>query len=423
MIKISFPFTVLASLLLALVLSACGNGDGDTGNHEVNPTGTSPVAKQDVTITIGNLTDQTGVAAEPMSYIEMALDDVVKYYNDNNIIPGVKLKVADYDEKYDPAKDIPGYEKLKQEGADFIWTPVPAAVPVLQPRANREGYVLFTATANMEKEELEGGYVFSLGITPEYEAYTLLKWIAENDEDFPHDRPAKVGAAAWDDGYNNLLFKAAKDYVNAHPDQYEWDTTFLTAFSFNWATQAEELKDCDYVFVPTPPHIFMRDFRNAGGKAKFLGSDVPLAFINFFSKADLWEEVDGALFIRSSRWYNESGSIIDLTNRLLDEYHPAQDAASIRGQGCGYISVKHHYLMLDIVRKAIEASGPENFDSRALYDAATAWSFEYEGIPDFDTFDQTKRIAQNYYAVYEAKADQENIIRSHTEWLPQVTSP
>ncbi len=79
--------------------------------------------------------------------------------------------------------------------------------------------------------------------------------------------------------------------------------------------------------------------------------------------------------------------------------------------------------MLDIVRKAVEAVGAENFDSQALYDAATSWTYEYEGISDFNSFDENKRIAQNYYAVYELDAAEEDIFRVHKDWLPQVTSP
>ncbi|MFO8102360.1 MAG: ABC transporter substrate-binding protein [Dehalococcoidia bacterium] len=407
-------------LLLSLpLLLTCSNGDSTATDNDSNP----PETNGEVTITIGNLTDQTGVAAEAMYYVGLALNDIAEYYNQNNLIPGVKLKVIDYDEQYDASKDIPGYLKLKQDGADLIWTPVPQAVPVLKPYADRDKYVVFTASANMEESELNGGYVFSLGITPENEGYSFLSWLAENDEDFPIDRPARIGAAAWDDGYSNLLYGAAEEYARAHPEQFEWDQTFLTNFNFDWTTQAEELKDCDYVFIPTPPQIFMEDFRSAGGTAKFIGTDLPLAFLRFFDKADLWEQADGSLFIRSSRWYNETGEMIDVTNQLLEEKYFAEKAEDILSQGCTYIGTKHAYLMLDIVRQAVEEAGAENFDSAALYDAAISWSYEYENIPDFASFDEEKRISQNYYAIYEARASGKDIYRVHDEWLPFVDSP
>lgn len=39
-----------------------------------------------------------------------------------NFIPGVKLEVIEYDGQFDPAKDVPAYEWLKQHGADLMVT-------------------------------------------------------------------------------------------------------------------------------------------------------------------------------------------------------------------------------------------------------------------------------------------------------------
>jgi hypothetical protein len=419
-VKISVKLSILAlfaGALILLVLGACDKNDGD------DSTPPTPTANKDVVITLGNLTDKTGVASVAMSVIDIAVKDMAAYYNANDLIPGVELKVKEYDDQYDPSRDIPGYEWLKQKGANFLWTPVPSAVPTLISRVNSDEFVMFTATANMDFDELEGGYVFSLGITPQNEAYTLLDWIAKNDPDFPTDRPAKIGGVAWTDGYSDRLFAAAKEYAEAHSDKYDWEGGYLTDFTFLWSMEIEQLKDCDYVFVPTPPQIFMRDYRKAGYTAKFLGTDTALAFLGLVDRADLWDDVDGALFIRSSRWYNETGPIIDIINQMLDERHSPSEAEKLKGEGCAYIAAKQAYLMLDIIGNAVEAVGAENVDSQAIFNAATSWTFSYEGIEDFNSFDETKRIAQNYYAIYEIKAAEKDIFRAHGEWLPQVTAP
>jgi ABC-type branched-subunit amino acid transport system substrate-binding protein len=403
---------VFAALLLALpALFACNDSNTPEGE------------KRDVTITVGNLTDKTGVASNAMIAIDTALNDTVEYYNENNLIPGVKLKVISYDEQYDPSRDIPGYEWLREKGADLIWTPVPSAVPTLKSRVDADKFPMFTATANMELEELAGGYVFSLGITPKHEAFTLFNWIAKNDPDFPTDRPARIGGAAWNDGYSNLWFKWAEEYANAHPDKYDWVNGYLTDFSFIWDSEIHGLKDCDYVYVPIPPHKFMEDYRAQGYEAKFIGSDPHTAFFSMIDKTSLWDEIDGMLFIRSERWYNEEGMIIDLVNQLLDKNHSEKTAAEFRRSGCAYISVKQAYLMLDIIKDAAETAGPENLDYQAIADAAKSWSFDIEGIEDFNSFDATKRYSQNYYAVYEANGSDEIIHRLHPEWLIEATSP
>ncbi len=402
----------------------------DNGEHETTPKVTStmtsqtPTDKPDepVVITIGNITDQTGPGAQGLSFVDLSLHDVVEYYNNNDLIPGVKFKVINYDTQYDAAKAVPGYEKLKSDGADFFWTPLPIVIPIIKSRLDRDELVAFTATANMKENELTGGYIFNMGITPKNEAYTLLDWIAKNDEDFPADRPAKVGGAAWSDGYHDMLFEAAEDYCDAHPDIYKWDTEFLTDVKFSWKIEAEQLSDCDYVFVPALPHLFMRDFRDTGAKAKFLGTDVPLAFLRELGEMGLWNDIDGSLFIRSSRWYNESGPIIDIINQFIDDKYSDQMAAEIRKQGVPYLGFRQCYLVLDVVKKAVEEVGAEKFDSQALYDAAVSWKYDYEGIPGFHSFDENERTSSHYYAIYEANGEEKDIFRVHDEWLPEVDS-
>ena len=419
---------ILIIITILSLLSACGGND-DKESPPPSPTTTSqatnspiaqPTQQEVVVITIGNLTDKTGVSSNAVSAIDKALEDLVNYTNEQNIIPGVELDIESYDGQFNPSKDIPGYEWLRGKGADLIWTPIPPSVETLQTKVNDDQFVLFAAAAN---KELEGGYVFSLGITPEYEANTLLKWISENDPDFPKDGPARIGGGSWLDGYGITWFSAAENYAEVHPDQFEWVEGYLNEFSFIWDVEIEGLKNCDYVFVPSPINNFVEGYRRAGyTQAKFLGSDVQTAFLGMVDKAELWNEIDGMIFSRPSRWYNEEGLIIDLTNKLLKEKHP-NSADDIRRMGSGYIAGQSIYLMLEIIKDAVETVGPENFDSQALYDAAISFSFDLDGIEGFATFDETKRYVQNYYGIYEARVDGEDLFRADPEWHEQVITP
>ena len=80
-------------------------------------------------------------------------------------------------------------------------------------------------------------------------------------------------------------------------------------------------------------------------------------------------------------------------------------------------------MMIEIIKNAVETVGPENFNSEALYDAATSFSFTLDGVENFASFDETKRYAQNYYGIYEARADGENLFRADPEWRKQIFSP
>jgi len=70
---------ILASLLLTLsLLVACGS----SGEQEKTPaqTATEEPAKA-VTITIGFLSDMTGMAAGAMTVVNSGIQDLVEYYN------------------------------------------------------------------------------------------------------------------------------------------------------------------------------------------------------------------------------------------------------------------------------------------------------------------------------------------------------
>ncbi|NQT74268.1 MAG: hypothetical protein HQ553_16105, partial [Chloroflexi bacterium] len=95
----------MAVMLLLLSLSiGCTSGE-PSPSPLVRPTATPemPETPPDVVITIGNLSDLTGVSSNAMVYINMALDDLIKYYNENNLIPGVRLNVITYDGQMNPA--------------------------------------------------------------------------------------------------------------------------------------------------------------------------------------------------------------------------------------------------------------------------------------------------------------------------------
>ena len=409
---------LVAIMLMALpLLVACGGDDGKTPA----PTPTAEPTSEPVTITIGNLSDLTGPSANPMEYINMALDDLVEYYNENNLIPGVRLEVVTYDGQMDPARDIPGYEWLIEKGADLIFTPIPATPVTLKSRVDSDKVVLFSMAADKD-EILPPGYVFNLGTIPQYDAYTLLKWIAENDWDYKTKGPAKVGGTDWDNAHGGALLAAMEEYCSAHPDQFEWEGGYLNNYSFNWGTEVEALRDCDYVYPGIIMQSFVKQYREAGcTEAKFVGSDTQAAFFGMVDDAELWDEIDGMLFLKFSRWWNEEGKIVNMIKQLLHENHP-DVAEKIISSGVGYLAMNQVYPMLDIIADAAEAVGPQNLDSQALYDAATSFVLTIDGVQRL-SFGEEKRDAVDVYSIYEARGTEEDIFRLYDEWYPTVRNP
>ena len=90
--------------------------------------------------------------------------------------------------------------------------------------------------------------------------------------------------------------------------------------------------------------------------------------------------------------------------------------------GVGYLAVNGAVTLLEIIADAVEAVGPENFNSQALYDAAESFSHTVDGI-EMDSFAPTKRTSLNYIGLYEARAAKKDIIRAIPEWYPIVYEP
>ncbi len=405
-----------------LVTAACGNDSRQKTASAITPT-TNPIdePESDVIFTIGNLSDQTGPAAAAMQIIDMAFGDLIRYFNENNLIPGVELKIITYDGQFDPSKDIPGYEWLKERGADLIWTPVPAAAVSLNYRANEDQMPLFVSTANIE-ELVPPGFMFSVGVIPEFAAFTFLKWIADNDWDYQSKGPAKIGGAGWNDPYFATFFEAVKDYADIHPDQFEWVEGHLTNYgTFAWSTEVHSLMDCDYVFTPNPMVNFVKEYRTAGHTGKFIGTDNHCAFFGLISDAQLWDDIDGMLFLKSTEWWNDEGEMIDLIKDILNKNH-SDEADKIIRSGVGYIAMANAFQALTIIQNAVEAVGAEYLDSQALFEAAQAMSVTIDGLERF-TFSDTKRYSTNYYAVYEADGTRGDIFRIDPEWYLQRCTP
>ncbi|MFC2027691.1 ABC transporter substrate-binding protein, partial [Chloroflexota bacterium] len=303
---ITYPILLLL-LTLVFVVPSCSSSDDEATQPDTQST-TEPTAApepvENITVTIGNLTDLTGPAATGMSPINTALDDLVRYFNDEDLIPGVKLEVVTYDGQLDPSKDIPGYEWLRGKGADVIFTATPGTPVTLKARADSDHVVVFGVSGDPD-ELSPPGYVFNLGTIPRHEGLTLLKWIAENDWDYETKGPAKIGGAGWNDAYSGWWLEAMEDYANAHPEQFDWVSGHLTGIgTFTWGPEVEALKDCDYLFVPTIMTNFVKEYLAAGYAGKFIGASTHAAFFGQISDAGLWDEIDGMLFIASSRWWN-----------------------------------------------------------------------------------------------------------------------
>ncbi len=399
---------IMAALMLT-VLTGCG-GDNNS----------SLTSDEVVTIKIGNITDLTGPGASGMELVNMALKDIARYYNDNDIIPGVEFKVINWDGQMDSAKTIPGYKKLLSEGADLIVTCAPGVAVTLEPRVESDKEVLFSLVGEWEAID-PPGHVFCLAVIPQHEAYTLLDWIARNDWDYQNNGPAKIGAAAWDESYANGFIQAIEDYAKTHPDQFEFEGGYLTEFKFSWASEIENLKDCDYIFPPIILQEFAKNLRNTGSTAKLIGGAPHTGFFSQISAAGAWPAIDGMLFIFTGDWFDAFQEELAFHRMLVETYHPGEEDEIF--SRAGYGAVSNYRMMFKIVEETIADNGREYFNSETLYETVQEWSFAFDFRPSGYSFTPTKRYIMNDLCVLEASAEKESPVRNDLNWYPLRTEP
>ncbi|NQT72357.1 MAG: ABC transporter substrate-binding protein [Chloroflexi bacterium] len=412
---------VAVLLLMLSLLVACSSGDGENPSSVPEST-TVTESVPDVVVTIGNITDITGLASNAMSPINKGLDDIVRHYNDQNLIPGVTLKVIHYDGQYDPAKDIPGYHWLKEQGVDFLFTTVGSAVGTLKPLLEKDGMVMFTVSPS-KKDVDPGGPIFAPG-SPFHEdlAYSLLYYLPEIDPYFPQDRPAKIGGAMWAEAAGISTLAGAEVYATTHPEQYEWVGTHLPYMTFIWGPEVEALKDCDYVIPPALLNQFVKEYRDAEYTAKLVGTHSHDAFIGLLAKANLWDQADGTIFLRASELWDQDTLTVNLMKELLQKYRTPSEAEEIRRSGSGYLTGYNFHIMLELIADAVELAGPEGFGAEAIYEAAESFTLEIDGI-EREAFSDTRRISINYLVPYELRAAEKDEFRVGTEWYPLIHMP
>ncbi|MBM4463144.1 MAG: ABC transporter substrate-binding protein [Chloroflexi bacterium] len=395
-------FVVLA--LLSTLVIGCGKKNGE-----------------EVTIVIGNLTDVTGPAASALMDITRSLDDLVRYTNEEDPIPGVKLRVVTFDTRYDPSRDIPGYDWCRDKGAKLIITPLPTTGESVKAFSDRDKIPLCTAAATAPMLQTPG-WTFCFNSPAMYQVNAMLKWVSDQWPNYP-TKP-KIGSAGWYEPYMVEVTKAAKEYCQAHPDKFDYVAGFLVPMGQStWSGEIPALKDCDYILPPATgigTATFIRDYRSRGHAANFIGLDALCAFKGLVVDLVGWPGLDGTVSGHGATlWWNQSYPRVELAIEILRKYHAGEADAILRSSPQGYIGgIQQQGYTIDIVRKAVEAVGAANFDSQAFYDAAISYELDWEGYPSW-RFTETKRYFADHVMLYRWSAEQGDLVRI-SEWIPIV---
>jgi hypothetical protein len=397
---------VLPCLVVLLVLGTLFVGCGKT-------------EKGKIVITIGHISDMTGPGSTALIPINYAAYDLAKYFNDSNLIPGVKLRVAVYDTADNPSLFIPAWDWLKSKGAKVMLVPLPPAAVTLKTFAEQDEIPIWTVSYS-QPEDHPPGWIFECLVPTPLEVDALLDWISQHDWDYSNGIP-KIGSAVQEENYATDFGTDIRDYCQAHPDKFQYVAGIVEPMGTTiWSGAVDQLKRCDYLYPPTIGTMFttfVNQFRDKGYNAKFIGSEAQAAFRGLAVDSCGWDRVDGMLNIIRIRWWNESSWLVDLAKQCLKQEHPA-DYNSIVHSGLGYVGTfQEYYAFFEVLRKAIEDVGAANFNGQAFYNTALNYQGQW---PDYVNwgFNTTKRWCENAVGIYKwSKADQD-IVRLVPDWVP-----
>ena len=367
-----------------------------------------------VTIAVGWMTDLTGPGGPALVSMQNSLQDLVRYINEEDPITGAELKLVTYDTRYDPSRDLPGYDWCKERGAKLIMTPLPTTGETLKCFAGRDKTPIASLVFTTPQVEPPGWvFVHSNG----YMTEALLNFLSAQWPNYP-TKP-NIGFASTEEPYAVDIAKKLKEYCQAYPDRFE--LYLARGPTTSSSGDMDKLKDCDYVIPPSggiTGACFMRDFRARGYTATFTAFDNITAFFRLVVDLCGWPALDGTLTAHASAlWANQPSPLVDLAWEILHKYRSAGYAKAVSHDPQGYIGgVQIYYFIFDILRKAIEAVGANSFDGQAYYDASLSYRVTMEGFPEC-TFSETRRYLMEHVMVYRWSAMKEDLVRV-SDWIP-----
>lgn len=389
-------------LLLPLVLSGCKDVESSK------------------TVTVGYTSWWSMAESSQFDIVAQAFQDIIDYYNENDLIPGVHLNLLIYRGFTYPNNSAFYYDWLKDEGADIIFTPSYDQAQLMKPLVNEDMIPLFTLQAFNISDLNTPGYTFYINNPPELEAYTLLKWLADNDNQFPSTTPAKIGGIYCEGTYMEAFFKGMEEYASAHGNEYNWIGTFHSNSTNDWDYHIEALESCDYIIPPKGRMTdFIETYRDSGYNGKFVGLNR-----HQYSISDTNDLIscDDMLIIRPTRWWNETSEEVNLAEYLLHKNQLEVDANLPMWYYNPYLDIVEIEVMIEVISDAASRMGEGGSNSESIYEAAQSFVLTIDGIDRY-SFGENKRAGANYYGIYQISAEEQNLVRIDPTWYPVVRQP
>jgi PKD repeat protein len=375
--------------------------------------------KEAAVITIGVLNDLTGYASGALRPYQWAMEDLVDYVNKEDPIPGVELRLVTYDTQFDPARDIPGYEYVRDQGAEVVYAVTSTSGESLQAYAAIDHIPVVCGSTTAALIEPNG---WTSCLAPPYKdsAKSLLDWIHEQWPDYP-TKP-KLYSVGWQFAGGIDMEEGAAEYCQDNPDAFDYVGKTMASFgTATWAGAVEAAKDCDYVYLcmfGSGAISFINEYRAKGYDGTIIGLYNVPAYQGLMEESCGKQALDGMLIAFTPGWWTDGQPISARAKEMLYRYHPDDAEGEIASGNSYHSAVVHFSLVIEIIRKAVEQVGADNFDGQAFYNALDGFETTLGGTRTY-AYPDGRRYALQDTAIWEYSADAGDYIRV-SDYLPIV---
>jgi hypothetical protein len=380
----------------------------------------------EVTIIIGNMTDTTGIGAPALVPLTDALHDLVDEINAGlapgvELPEGVELRVIDYDTKFDPSRFVPGYDWLREKGAQVIISVSNEASETLKDRAARDKVAILGMATSIPMVE-PPGWVFSFSAPTQWAVKLMLQWIGDKWDYEGKGRRPTIATVYWTDAWGIDNEKGAREYCEAHSDKFDYVGSYAAPVGqMTWSGEVAKTLNVDYVQLAAYggilPSSFMQQYKAAGGKGVNFDTESQSAYVGYITDFAGWSAFDGKLNVQAWGWWNlTEWTEVKYIKDVLYKYHSKAEADEWVRAGMGYLGGGSMQLFaLESVVAAINEVGAENFNGQAYYDTAINWMEDWAGA--MRGFTPTRRYAVDEMIVLEWDGDAEDLIMISDGWL------
>jgi len=380
---------VILSVLLAVslvagpVLLGCGEEKGEKTTD----------------IVVGMLADFTGPAASGCTMLHDGMADYFRVTQEEDPIPGARLKVITYDNRLDYGRNPVGYQWMKGQGAKLMVVIRNTDFEMLVDRFVQDQIPCFGSMGSLAYPKHEWIYMFP-PIT-QWLAQCVVQWIWEDWDGAQPPVIGHVGIAGY--AASTYTEEALENLHDSYPDRFERvEGQMAPSGTATWSLEIDRVKNCDFI-IPTlvGPSLasFIKQIKDSGCQGRVAGTQEGLlGFYRAVLEAVSADYLDGVLGLSyHPLWIDDIPSIQQWKEAVL-EYH-AKDAqqrlletGSIGGWAEGMI-------IADAIRRAVDEVGAEDVDGTAIRDALATVNLSPEGwgnawsvTPDYNIYARTCRM-------------------------------